>query len=80
MNTDRDFPADAYRIVFKLHPSPCLLLAVDDGYTILDANDAYLRETISDRHELIGLPVCKAFPNNPADQSTNPAGALGGVT
>ncbi|MDR5740137.1 ATP-binding protein [Caballeronia sp. LZ016] len=71
MDTGRVLSADTYSIVFKLLPSPCLLLAVDDGYTILDANDAYLRETISDRHDLIGRPVFDAFPDDPTDQKTN---------
>ncbi|MDR5857724.1 ATP-binding protein [Caballeronia sp. LZ062] len=77
MNTDRDLPADAYRIVFRLLPSPCLLLAVDEAYTILDANDAFLRETISDREDLIGRPVFDAFPDNPADQKTKATTVLG---
>ncbi|VXB10000.1 Histidine kinase [Burkholderia sp. 8Y] len=77
MNTDRDLPADAYRIVFRLLPSPCLLLSPGDGYTILDANDAFLRETLSDRPDLIGRPVFDAFPDNPADQKTQATKILG---
>ncbi|WP_250536725.1 ATP-binding protein [Caballeronia sp. AZ10_KS36] len=77
MNIDRDLPADAYRIVFRLLPSPCLLLSVDEGYTILDANEAYLRETVSDREHLVGRPVFDAFPDNPDDQKTQATKILG---
>ncbi|WP_345817162.1 ATP-binding protein (plasmid) [Paraburkholderia sp. PREW-6R] len=77
MDINRDLPVDAYRIVFRLIPSPCLLLAVDDGYTILDANEAYLRETISDRPDLIGRPVFDAFPDNPADGKSRATRSLG---
>ncbi|WP_175943431.1 ATP-binding protein [Caballeronia sp. BCC1704] len=77
MNIDRDLPADAYRIVFRLLPSPCLLLSVDEGYTILDANEAYLRETVSEREHLVGRPVFDAFPDNPEDQKTQATRILG---
>jgi signal transduction histidine kinase/ActR/RegA family two-component response regulator len=77
MNIDRDLPADAYRIVFRLLPSPCLLLSVDEGYTILDANEAYLRETVSEREHLVGRPVFDAFPDNPDDQKTQATKILG---
>ncbi|VXB58161.1 Histidine kinase [Burkholderia sp. 8Y] len=78
MKTDPpDLPADVYRIVFALLPSPCLLLAVDGRYSILDANDAYLRETVSDRADLIGRAVFDAFPDNPADQKSEATKTLG---
>ncbi|SAK47596.1 histidine kinase [Caballeronia fortuita] len=80
MNNDRELPVDAYQIVFQLLPSPCLLLNADADFTILDANDAYLRETVSARADLIGRPVFDAFPDSPADhsadQTTPAAGAL----
>jgi len=50
---------------------------VDDGYTILDANDAYLSETLSKRADLVGRSIFEAFSDNPADPYTRPTEALG---
>lgn len=52
-----------YRPVFEAVPAPCLL--IDADLTIVDANDAYLRELRRDRQALVGRAVFDAFPDGP---------------
>jgi len=58
-------PARFYQHVFSVLPSPCLIVHADPCFTIVDANDAYLRETVSERDQLVGQPLLDVFPDNP---------------
>ena len=58
-------PVD-FRALFDSTPNPLLVLRLPD-FTIVAANDAYLRATLSDRDSIIGRTIFDAFPDDPAD-------------
>ncbi len=60
------------RGLFEDEPTPCAILTPD--FRIADANDAYLRITLTRRHEIIGRHVCEAFPPSP-DSANDPYAA-----
>ena len=54
--------------VFEHAPDAYLLLATDaPRFTIVAANDARLRATLTRREDVIGRPLFEVFPDNPAD-------------
>lgn len=56
---------------YKAGP-PILVLKPDPPYfTIVEANDAYLKVTASTIKDLVGRPLLTAFPQNPNDNSRN---------
>ncbi|WP_340561911.1 ANTAR domain-containing protein [Streptomyces sp. GSL17-111] len=57
-------PAD-FEAVFHASVSP--LLVLDTELVITDVNRSYAAVTMREREELIGVPVFKAFPDNPHD-------------
>lgn len=58
---------------YKAGP-PILVLKPDPPYfTIVEANDAYLKVTSSKIKDLVGRPLLTAFPQNPNDSSTRNA-------
>lgn len=62
-----DAPANFWA-VFECAPDAYLLLAPDaPRYTMVAANEACLRATMTRREEIIGKPLFEAFPDNPAD-------------
>lgn len=62
-----DFP-----LVFRQLPACLLLLdATDPGFRILEATDAYLRATMTERESIVAMPMFEAFPDNPADAEAN---------
>src|SRR5215472_3102823 len=65
-------PAE-YKRIFDAAPALCLLLGTDENFTILDASDAYLRATGTQREQIIGRGLFEVFPNSPQD------GARGGA-
>jgi PAS domain S-box-containing protein len=65
----QSMPDLGYREIFLNSPASILILGIDfPGFTILDANIAYLTSTNSTREELIGHSVFGAFPANPTDE------------
>ena len=56
-----------YQKVFESAPTLFLVLGADEGFPILDASDAYLRATYTERDAIVGLPLFAAFPDNPED-------------
>jgi PAS domain S-box-containing protein len=58
-------PSPDYRRIFELSPTPYLVLAPD--LTIVAANAAYLRATLTSGDDLVGRPLFEAFPDNPDD-------------
>ena len=54
-----------YRTLFEATPAPYLVLAPD--FTILAANDAYLKAAVTSREGVIGRPLFEVFPDNPDD-------------
>lgn len=62
-----------FRAVFDFAPDAYLLLAPDaPRFTMLAANDARLRATMTRLEDVIGRPLFEVFPDNPTD-----AGATG---
>jgi signal transduction histidine kinase len=57
-----------YRRLFEGAPALLLVLAPDPPrYTILDATDAYLRATGTERARIAGFGIFEVFPDNPDD-------------
>jgi PAS domain-containing protein len=59
-----------FQQIFEATPDSYLVLAAD--FTILAANDIFLRNTLREREHILGRPLFEAFPENPED-----AGATG---
>ena len=57
-----------YQKVFESAPALFLLLSADESFSILDASDAYLRATYSERDAIIGRSLFEAFPDNPEEE------------
>lgn len=57
--------APSFRAVFQ--QAPGLFLLLDPELRIVDASDAYLAATMTDRPDLVGLDLFEAFPDNPDD-------------
>jgi PAS domain S-box-containing protein len=66
MHSQSPVPADDFRLLFEATPSPLLILRPDHAFTIAAASDAYLKETLTARDEIIGKGVFDVFPDNPA--------------
>ncbi|WP_063981712.1 PAS domain-containing protein [Bradyrhizobium sp.] len=58
-----------YRKIFESSPALFLVLGADETFPILDASDAYLRATHTERDAIIGRPLFEVFPDNPEDPS-----------
>ena len=58
-----------YRRIFEAAPQSYLLLTPD--FTILAANRAYLRATMTDLGAIVRRPVFDVFPDNPGDPEAN---------
>lgn len=54
-----------FRTLFQGVPGLYLVLTPD--LIIVEASDAYLRATMTDRHEIVGRPLFDVFPDNPDD-------------
>lgn len=51
--------------IFDGTPSPCLVLS--PNLTIVAANDAYLRSTLTQREDILGRNLFEVFPDNRDD-------------
>ncbi|MBA3682055.1 MAG: GHKL domain-containing protein [Bacteroidetes bacterium] len=61
-----------FKLVFYTAPSLFLLLKPNSPeFTILDANDAYLKATMTKRFEIINRGLFDVFPDNPANLKAN---------
>lgn len=58
-------PLKDFKLVFESTPDALLILRPDDAFTIAGASDAYLKETLTVREEIIGKGVFDVFPDNP---------------
>ena len=56
-----------FHAIFEAAPSPNLVVRADPQFTIVAANDAYLRATMTTRDRIVGRPIFEAFPDNPND-------------
>jgi len=56
-----------YQRIFESAPALFLLLRADEGFRILDASDAYLRATYTERDAIVGRSLFEVFPDNPED-------------
>lgn len=62
-------PESDYRLLFECAPG--LLLILDRTFTIVTANDAYCRATMTEREGIVGRNVFDAFPDNPDDPAAD---------
>lgn len=56
-----------YQKVFESAPALFLLLRADESFPIVDASDAYLRATYTERSAIVGRSLFEVFPDNPQD-------------
>ena len=67
-----DFPPEQakidYQKIFESAPALFLLLRADESFTILDASNAYLRATYTERDAIVGRSVFAVFPDNPEEE------------
>jgi PAS domain S-box-containing protein len=56
-----------YQKIFESAPALFLLLDADGSFGILDASDAYLRATYTERDAIVGRSLFEVFPDNPED-------------
>lgn len=62
-NKDTDF-----KLIFYAAPTLFLLLKPNSPeFTIIDANDAYLKATVTKRYEIMNRGLFDVFPDNPSD-------------
>jgi PAS domain S-box-containing protein len=72
MGDKRDGGAAALRRMFVAVSAPLVVMAPDEpSFTIIDANDAYLRETMRRREDIVGKSVFEAFPANPDEPAAD---------
>src|SRR4051812_26770945 len=82
--TENDGLVPDFRAFFEAVPSPCVVLRPDDGrFTIVAANDSFLRLVPTTREEFLGRGHFEAFPENPdtphADGERNLRASFGRV-
>ena len=65
---ERVHPAPDFRALFESLPESYMVL--DPDLVIVAASDAYLRDTLTRRAEIVGKGVFEVFPDNPADSET----------
>ena len=72
LSSPRDFLSEQrmidYRRIFESAPALFLLLGTDEGFRILDASNAYLRATYTEREAIVGQSLFAVFPDNPEEQ------------
>jgi PAS domain S-box-containing protein len=57
-----------YQKIFEGAPALFLLLGAEESFPILDASDAYLSATYTERDVIVGRPLFEVFPDNPEEQ------------
>lgn len=57
-----------YKTIFETTSAPFLILSPNENFTIIAANDAYLRATYTQREAIIGKSVFEVFPDNPDER------------
>jgi PAS domain S-box-containing protein len=63
-----------YQRLFERVPASCMVLDAD--LVILALNDAMLRDTMSERADVVGHPLFEIFPTNPDDTEATGARAI----
>jgi len=53
-----------FQRLFEHAPALFLVLGTDEKFTILDASNAYLRATYTERDAIVGRPLFEVFPDN----------------
>ncbi|MEX3984367.1 hypothetical protein AB4Y45_36010 [Paraburkholderia sp. EG287A] len=71
MDTPNAVSEEDFQLLFESTPTPLLVLRPGDAFTIAGVNDAYLRETLTVRDEIVGNALFDVFPDNPADTNSH---------
>ncbi|MCP9236019.1 ATP-binding protein [Lewinella sp. JB7] len=72
MNKDLPSVDGLHRAIFRASTKPYLLLRPDEPrFTIVEANPAFARATLSSGRTIAGLGVFEAFPDNPNDPTAD---------
>ncbi len=59
-----------FQSLFAVAPDAYLMLRADPGFTVAEANDAYLSTTSTSRDQLVGRPLAAVFPPAAREQGT----------
>jgi two-component system, sensor histidine kinase len=57
---------DHYQLLFESSPASFLILLPDADFTIAAVTEDYLRDTLTERENIVGRPIFDVFPDNPA--------------
>lgn len=60
-------PIPDFQQIFEQLPGAYVVVTPDADFTLVAVSDAYLRATRTTREDLLGQPLFKMFPDNPAD-------------
>jgi PAS domain S-box-containing protein len=63
---------DKLESIFQDFPVPALILAADQNFKILQANQAYLHTLAMSPHDLCGKPIFEVFPDQLPDDPESP--------
>ena len=66
MDRQNDLPDEHWPLILESTPTPMLVLKPDEAFTIAGVSNAYLKETLTVREEIIGKGLFDVFPDNPA--------------
>lgn len=66
MDSQHTVPDEHLQLIVEATPTPMLILWPDDAFTIAGVTDAYLKETLTVRNEIVGRALFDVFPDNPA--------------
>ena len=72
--TKRDYLEPDFRVLFET--APALYLVMDPSFTLVAANDAVLRATLTNRADILGRHLFEVFPDNPNDSTATGVGTL----
>lgn len=77
MRYARNIPVEHFELLFETSPGSFLVLLPDEDFTIVGVTNDYLRDTITQREEILGKAVFDAFPDNPNSPEANSTENLG---
>ncbi|MEC4721638.1 ATP-binding protein [Noviherbaspirillum sp. CPCC 100848] len=77
MRHTRNIPVEHFEFLFETSPGSFLVLLPDEEFRIVGVTNDYLRDTITQREDILGKAVFDAFPDNPNSPEANSTENLG---
>ncbi|MFC7516702.1 ATP-binding protein [Herbaspirillum sp. GCM10030257] len=76
MNHHLSISTDHYQRIFESSPASFLILLPDADFTIVAVTEDYLRDTLTERENILGKPLFDVFPDNPVIPESHSTGLL----